>query len=67
MTAVMDWLPRWNADSLAQGLGPWAAELQPESLPGHDTISHFVAVLVIYILAFIAVGAVAFCRRDVAQ
>lgn len=67
VTALLDWLPRSNADSLALSLGQWAAVLQNEPPPAHDTSLHCIVVLMAYIVVFIVAGAVAFQRRDVSE
>lgn len=66
LTAIVDWLPRANADSLAAAFGPWAASLAPPQQPAHGDAVHFVAALIVYTIAFSAVGAIRFRRRDVA-
>lgn len=67
VTALLDWLPRSNADSLALSLGQWAAVLQGEPAPARDTPFHFVAVLIAYMVVFIVAGAVTFQHRDVSE
>lgn len=64
--ALIAWLPRANADSLALALGQWSAVLQGEPAPVHAGAVHLVGVLAAYIVGFVLVGAIAFQRRDVA-
>jgi len=66
LIAVVDWLPRANADSLAALFGAWAASQAPPPHPAQGDAVHVVAALVVYIIAFSAVGTVVFRHRDVA-
>jgi ABC-type transport system involved in multi-copper enzyme maturation permease subunit len=67
VTRLTDWLPRSSGDSLSLSLGQWAADLQSQAPPAHDTPLHFIAVLLLYIIAFVAIGAISFSRRDVTE
>ena len=65
LTTIVNWLPRANADSLAASFGQWSASIEVPPKIAHGSVAHFVAVLIAYIIAFVAIGALAFRRHDV--